>query len=69
VFDTPKRIKQKVRLALEMGHGGVHFWELGQDHIDAEHGPGGIMLQAVLDAHQEYTDETASAADSSDDEL
>lgn len=69
VFDTPNRIRQKVHLALEMGLGGVHFWELGQDHIASEHGPGGMMLQAVLDAKNVYVDSTISEGDGLVDEL
>lgn len=39
------------------------------DMVDADHGPGGIMMQAVLDAQQEYADDSARADDKSDDEL
>lgn len=57
-FDTLSKIDVKVRLSLELGLGGVHFWELGQDYIDSQYGPGGIMLKAVLDAEQRYRAET-----------
>jgi GH18 family chitinase len=67
VYDTPEKIEAKVRLALEMGLGGVHFWELGQDFQDTKYGPGGIMLQAVLDAKQKYQDEHKTKADAAAD--
>lgn len=54
VYDTPKAIAKKVRLALDMGLGGIHFWEVGQDYIDNKYGPGGIILQAVLNEKGQY---------------
>lgn len=57
-YDTPSKIEAKVRLSLELGLGGIHFWELGQDYIDSQFGPGGIMLKAALDAEQRYRTKT-----------
>lgn len=46
--DSPKRVREKVELAMSLQLGGVFFWELGQDKHDSSVGaPGGVLLQAA----------------------
>ena len=46
LFDSPGRVKRKVKFAKEQGLGGVFLWELGQDK-QVRGAPGGMLLEAI----------------------
>jgi chitinase len=46
--DSPKSVREKVKLAKSLHLGGLFFWELGQDKHDSSVGaPGGVLLEAA----------------------
>jgi GH18 family chitinase len=46
LFDSPGRVKRKVKFAKERRLGGVFLWELGQDK-QVRGAPGGMLLEAI----------------------
>ena len=54
LFDSPGRVKRKVKFAKKRGLGGVFLWELGQDK-QVRGAPGGMLLEAI--AVGQYTTE------------
>lgn len=54
-WDNPQKIDAKVKFAIEKGIAGVFFWELGQDFMDDELGPGGILLTATAESAKKYS--------------
>jgi GH18 family chitinase len=52
LFDSPGRVKRKVKYAREKKLGGVFLWHLGQD-TQVRGAPGGMLLEAA--AIGEYT--------------
>lgn len=64
-FDSPNDVREKVKYAIEMGLGGIFFWELGQDKQLAGIAVGGILLEeAAATVH-----DSDIGNDSSKDEL
>lgn len=45
LFDSPNKVREKVRYALKRKMGGVFFWEIGQDKQHEDWAPGGILLE------------------------
>lgn len=52
LFDSPGRVKRKIKFAKENKLGGVFIWHLGQD-TQVQGAPGGMLLEAA--AMGEYT--------------
>lgn len=46
LFDSPGRVKRKVKFAKKRRLGGVFLWELGQDK-QVRGAPGGMLLEAI----------------------
>ena len=53
-WDNPQKIDAKVKFAMDKGLAGVFFWELGQDFMDHELGPAGILLTATAESAKKY---------------
>lgn len=51
LFDSPKRIQQKLGYVKKNGLGGVFLWELGHDK-QHDLAPGGVLLQAAAEVRE-----------------
>ena len=48
-FDSPNKVREKVRYAEKRKMGGIFFWEIGQDKQHDKWGPGGMLLEAAAE--------------------
>ena len=47
LFDSPNKVREKVRYVLKQKMGGVFLWELGQDKQQEDWASGGILLHSA----------------------